>query len=420
MRAFLLRGKSFWLVLGLLFLLPGVVVFAQEAADDEDEEDDEDKPKTEQVDPDAWKRAREDIIKAIKIEVDNRVKQKVKHENIVRNLNKLTKLYEDGMKKLFEEQIASFIALEQKKWEQKMIPAVYPNISIIKDFQFIKPPEWKLPVDKPKAPMQTIKAMIEKRLEALFVSSYPLKSQEELEMEGRKKYPLIEVNESNPRPHVKFVLREGRGTNAKVEGRLQKINAERIQVQTATGTRMLTRKDLSEETQALFYRDINARYVQEFVANEIRQYNALREGFIVDWTQLLLPNALILSNYVPDVYLTTDPKTKKWEMVIRQSTNLKRWITRIEYEATIYKKQYEAERVRITPDVEREFYEHAVEKEFYSEKFVYRKKDKEWVPESVAAERDAAEQQAAEAKNNNGPGGPEGPDGMPEGPGPMP
>ena len=81
------------------------------------------------------------------------------------------------------------------------------------------------------------------------------------------------------------------------------------------------------------------------------------------------------------------------------TTNLKKWITRIEYEATIYKTQYEAEKKRITPSVEKEFYEHAAEKELYIENFIFREKDKEWVPESVAAERDAAEQ-AAEANQN--------------------
>ena len=180
---------------------------------------------------------------------------------------------------------------------------------------------------------------------------------------------------------------------------------------------MLTRKDLSEETQALFYKDVNDKYVQEYVDDEIRKYNALREGFVVDWTELLLPNALIFSNYVPNVYLTIDPKTKKPEKVIRQSTNLKKWITRVEYEGTIYKTQYEAEKKRITPGVEKEFYEHAAEKELYSENFIYREKDKEWVPESVAAERDAAEQAAEANQNQNG--GMEGPDGMPE-PGPPP
>ena len=125
MRTFLLRGRSFWLVLGLLFLLPCVVVFAQEA-DDDDEDDDEEK--TEQADPDAWKAARDEIAKTIKIEIDKRVKQKVKHENIVRDLNKFTKVYEAFMKKDYEDQIASFVALEKKKWERNMIPAVYPNV----------------------------------------------------------------------------------------------------------------------------------------------------------------------------------------------------------------------------------------------------------------------------------------------------
>ena len=414
MRTFLLRGRSFWLVLGLLFLLPCVVVFAQEADDDDEDEDEE---KTEQADPDAWKAARDEIAKTIKIEIDKRVKQKVKHENIVRDLNKFTKVYEAFMKKDYEDQIASFVALEKKKWERNMIPAVYPNVMAKKEFQVFVPPVWKYPVDKPKAPMEIIKSMIEKNLDAQFVAAYPLKPMEELEKDGRKKYPLIMLTPENPRPHVKFMLREGRGTNARVEGRLQKINAERLQVQTATGTRMLTRKDLSEETQALFYKDVNDKYVQEYVDDEIRKYNALREGFVVDWTELLLPNALIFSNYVPNVYLTIDPKTKKPEKVIRQSTNLKKWITRVEYEGTIYKTQYEAEKKRITPGVEKEFYEHAAEKELYSENFIYREKDKEWVPESVAAERDAAEQAAEANQNQNG--GMEGPDGMPE-PGPPP
>ncbi|MBR4674990.1 MAG: hypothetical protein IKP00_11045 [Victivallales bacterium] len=409
MRTFLLKGKSFWLVLGLLFLLPSFAVIAQEA-DDDDEDDEE---QTAQADPDAWKAARDEIAKTIKIEIDKRVKQKVKHENIVRDLNLGTKLYEDAMRKNYEAQIASFVALEKRKWERNMIAAPYPNVMARKEFQLFSPPVWKYPVDKPKAPMEMIKSEMEKNLDKLFVSTYPLKAMEELEKEGRKKYPLIELTEDNPRPHVKFTLREGFGTNANVEGRLQKINSERLQVQTSHGTRMLTRKDLSEETQALFYKDVNAKYVKDYVDDEIRKYNALREGFVADWTQYILPNALIVFGYVPNVYLTPDPKTKKPETVIRQSTNLKKWVTRIEYEAKIYKTQYEAEKKRITPSVEKEFYEHAAEKELYSENFVYRKEEKEWVPESVAAEREAAAR-AAEANPNGG-----GPDDMEPGPPPM-
>ena len=406
MRAFLLRGRSFWLVLGLLFLVPSFAMIAQEADDEDDEE------QAEQVDPNAWKAARDEIAKAIRIEVDKRVRQKVKHENIVRDLNLGTKLYEDAMRKNYDAQIASFITLEKMKWERNMIAASYPNVMARNEFKVFAPPLWKYPVDKPKAPMEMIKSEIEKNLDKLFVKVYPLKTTGELEKEGRKKYPLIELTEDNPRPHVRFTLREGFGTNANVEGRLQKINSERLQVQTAHGTRMLTRKDLSEETQALFYKDVNARYVQDYVDDEIRKYAALREGFVADWTQLILPNALIVSGYVPNVYLTLDPKTKKPETVIRQSTNLKKWITRVEYEAKIYKTQYEAEKKRITPSVEKEFYGHAAEKELYSENFVYRKEEKEWVPESVAAEREAAAR-AAEANPNGGP------DDMEPGPPPM-
>ena len=403
MRDFLQKGRIFWLLLGLSFVLPCMVAFPQDADDDEDDEE-----KPEQVDPEAWKAAREEIVNAIRIEIDKRVKQKVKHENIVRDLNMATKLFETRVKAYYEMQIASFVASEKKKWERNMITATYPNVMARKEFQVFNTPAWKYPVDKPKLPMEMIKGVIEKSLDEQFGKAYPLKSEEELKKAGRQKYPLIELTNENQRPHVKFKLREGFGTNTQVEGRLQKINSERLQVQTANGTRMITRKDLSEETQALFYKDINAKYVQDYVDDEIRRYNALREGFVADWVELILPNALIAAGYVPMTYLTLDPKTKKPETVIRQSTNLKRWWTRVEHEARIYKEQFEAEKKRITPKVEKEFFEHAAEKELYSENFVYRKEDKEWVPESVSAERDAA---AA--------GAPANPDGGEEEPPPM-
>ena len=49
MRTFLLKGRSFWLVLGLLFLLPSIVVFAQEADDDDEDEDEEGDDETEEI-----------------------------------------------------------------------------------------------------------------------------------------------------------------------------------------------------------------------------------------------------------------------------------------------------------------------------------------------------------------------------------
>ena len=88
---------------------------------------------------------------------------------------------------------------------------------------------------------------MEKKLEKYFSDAYPLKSKEEFEAEGREKYKLITISEETPRPHVKIKLRGGKGSNTLVEGVLQRISSERLQVQ----GRWISRIDLDIETQAL-------------------------------------------------------------------------------------------------------------------------------------------------------------------------
>ncbi len=443
MRAFLLKGKSFWLVLGLLFLLPSIVVYAQNG-DEDDEDGDDDEEKTTEVDPEAWKRFRDKVANDIRIEVDRRIKQVLTHQALVKQLDEVYKKNEVLIRKDYERQIAAFVKSEKKKWDDRMIPVTYPNIMGLKEFQkYVTIPPWKFNEDKsiakPTESKEKIKARLEETLKKEFEKAYPLRPEKELKQEGRQKYPLIELTPENPRPLVKCVLRDGRGTNANVEGRLQRLNAERLQVQTPTGTRMLTRKDLSEETQALFYKDVNEKYVQLYVDEEIRKYEALRDGFITDWTQLILPNALFSSYYVPVTYLwdklsfkwdegsvvpsaSAKKESKRVNNIRRQSTNLKIWWSRAEDEAKLYNVIFEHAKNIITPFVEKEIYLNAKElykddEEFGSiaDDFVWRAKDKEWVTKKENSDRDKAEREA-EANPNNGP---EGPDGIDLGPGPM-
>ncbi|MBQ7652187.1 MAG: hypothetical protein IJS15_14595, partial [Victivallales bacterium] len=388
------------------------------------------------LDPNEWKAKRDEIAAMIRKEVVARAQKIVTHDKIVNvgfnnEINALRGIIDvsvienkPGLKyglkndadaferKLYNElkrQRDYFYKTELKKWENNMMPK-YPKF----DFQPKQPPTWSVPIPKPPKKLEQLKEEMEQKLEKIFTDAYRLKSEEELFAEGREKFKLITITEDNPRPYVKFTLRGGKGSNTAVEGVLQRITGERLQVQ----GRWIIRSDLDFETQAMLYKDANNKKIKDYVDTEIRKYNAIKDNFVSDWTMYLLPDEYMQNYYIPIDYLVKNKK-QQYFTVLRQSTNVKKWMSRYDYENFIYNTLLEKVKKAISHGVEVEFYTHAKDKDLYSENFEYVADLKEWMPNSVAqAHRE--EQQRALQQQQNGEMGPDGGMGPDFGPGPGP
>jgi len=390
------KMRYFWLMLCMGLVMPLCMpAFAQEDEEEEGEDEAE-----EAVDPDAWKKERAELVKKINAEVKKRTSAIVTHQKIVGFIDANAGAYEKGIVKMLTNERGNFYAREVQAWKKKGLPR-YPNLSIVP----YEVHAWVYPIAVSKLDTAKIKAELEAFLQAKFRGAYPEESEKALYGRGREKYKMIEVVEGKPNPLVKFKLRGGKGIYTEVEGRLLQVTGERLRV----STRWINRVDLDDETSALFYKEVNDRFVKEYVEQEQRKYKALLESFVSDWTSYLLPDRLMKENYIPVNYLIPNIKTRRPDTVLRRSPNLKNWTTRKEFEQKIYKTAYDLEKGKQQKKVEQEFYTKATEHEC-SENYEYVKEAKEWMPNSVAVayrEQKQAEAEAAKAARQ-GAGGPDG------------
>ena len=387
----LFRSRKFWLTLGMSLVVP----FFMATAQDDDYEDDEDEEE-EQAEVN-WKDKRAEIMKLIDAEVDKQIKATISHEKIVALIGPKAAAFEASIVPELRKQREHFHGTELKKWDDRMIEATYPKFA----FDPKPIPGWSWPIADPQKTPEKIKDELCKKMEGIFVSAYPMRSVETMTEEGHKKYPLYQ--DVDARPRVSFKLRGGRGVNTKVDGKLQKLNSERLQV----SGRWVSRKDLDLETQSMFYKDVNDAFVADYVEDEIRKYNVMKESFILDWCDYLLPESLMLNGYIPNNYLETDENTGKYFTNIRFSSNSKKWVSRKDYEKKIYTSLYNIAKKKIAPAIEKDFFEHAEDKELYSENFEFVKELNEWMPISEAdSYREEQERKLREKENPMlGPGG---------------
>lgn len=370
------KTRKFWLLLGVSLMIPFFSAMAQDDDYDDEDEDDEE----EEVN---WQDTRSAILKEISAEVDRRVRATVSHEKIVNLLAPRAKSFEDELKDDIKRQRDVFFVAEQKKWSKKMIEAPYPKF----DFEPKQIPGWSWPISEPAKSIEQIKNELENKLAKIFTEAYPPKSNETLKEEGQKKYPMVE--DVDKRPRVAFKLRGGFGTNTKVDGKLQRLNSERLQV----SGRWINRHDLDDETQAMFYKDVNDEFVNDYVEDELRRYKVTKESFILDWCDYLLPEALMCNGYIPNNYLEIDEATGRPDSNIRLSVNTKKWISRKEYEKKFYDTLYNVVKKKIAKDLEKDFFENAEARGLYSENFVIVQLyddalkatgEEEWMPVSEA------------------------------------
>ena len=352
------------------------------------------------IDPNVWKKQREEIFREIAKEADKRARATVTKEGIVVKINVFAKKYEDEVRKEENRYRRKFIMSEQNKWrEMEDMPDEYPNMSKYMDISI---PEWK--VNNPvKKDILKIRDDLERELTNIFESACKIKDYEELEREGKKKYPMYKLEEGKKKPFVtNITLRGGRGYAAReIEGRLEAITVNRLRI----GHRMISRNDLDEETQALFYDEVNQKMVEKYILQEQRRYKAIKEGFVNEWVSMAYPDMLMSEGYVPKQYIIN--KTQ------RNSTNPQTWIQRNVYLDALYRTLLKKEIERITPEITKDFFENAVEKFQekigceYNFEFVKEAGDPpgtgEWMPTNAADEfRMKKEQEGAENKPEGG------------------
>ena len=353
------------------------------------------------LDPNVWKAQRKEIFREIDKEAERRAKETVTREKIALLLNTRSNKYEEDVRNEQNRDRRKFIVSEQNKWRNmEDMPDSYPNMSKYLD---IVAPQWELEKGRLKSlvkrDMLKIREDMEKELTAIFEKHCKPKNIEDLEREGQEKYPMYKIEDGKKKPYVtNITLRGGRGYAAnKIEGRLEAITVNRLKI----GPRMISRNDLDEDTQALFYDEVNQKMVEKYVLQEQRRYKAIKEGFVNDWVFMVYPDMLMAEGYVPKQYLLNK--------VQRRSTNVKNWIPRDVYFENLYNVLLKKEIERIKPEITKDFFENAVEK--FGEtigctddfEFVKEAGEPEgtgeWMPKSVAADfRMKKEQQNAEPK----------------------
>ncbi|MBR0457616.1 MAG: hypothetical protein IJJ26_00115 [Victivallales bacterium] len=218
-------------------------------------------------------------------------------------------------------------------------------------------PAWSWPLLKPKRSLAAVREDLEKRMEAQYRKENREPTVKELTEAGREKYKMYQVGDI-----VKFKIRDGKGVNTIVEGRLTSVSFDFLRI----GQRFVNRVDMDNETLALFYKDINDQMVDEYVKHEQRVYAAKLGNFVDENVQEQLAGEILKEGYVP----------KQMKPNAERSPNLARWETREEFMDKLYKKVYEEMKARKTKEFEEKVYKEA--------EYVYVKEAKEWMPVDVA------------------------------------
>lgn len=111
--------------------------------------------------------------------------------------------------------------------------------------------------------------------------------------EAEERFRLVSLNE-----RVTLELRSGRGANAFIEDQpVRSINDERVQL----GNRFVIKEDLSDEDQAKFYPDVNARVKSDYLNFALGKVDVEVESAIDEECRLNTPQAFIEANFIPDI-----------------------------------------------------------------------------------------------------------------------
>ncbi len=270
------------------------------------------------------------------------------------------------------------IAVEQRVTKEKVVEQLaklYP----------MDPPAlpWEWPIQEELNVVKTTKEVedkLAKQLQGEAAIRFPERAREQFQTEVEAKYSLYQ-----PGDKVNFILRNGYGTNVKVNGTFYNLSPERLRV----GARWIARRDISEEDQAHFYTDVRDELVKKEVAQRNRVYTAKIENFITDGIQERLPSALLKSGFVPD-----KPRKKNAAL---NNPNTDTWIRREAYVEYWYDLAYDMETEKQQKEISARV--------FRENDYVYDTKGQEWLPREEYDARQAEEQRRAEEERRRREGG---------------
>jgi len=273
--AFLYKSiLSFSLAFTLQLLIAQDAVPAA-APEEEDEED------TEMVETVDWRIERDEILKEIKKYVDETVAKTVTRDSTTR-----------------------FISIMIQRGQE------IPKLGNFKNLRGVNMAQWKWPIAKPKATLEEIVNSKTADIIQRVNIELPDSARKQFELDAQKKYEMFKTGD-----RISIVLRQGLGTNTDVTGNFSAITAERILI----GKRYVSRRDLDEDTEARFYKELNAIKISEYVRRENDVYDAKKASRVDDLKRQELPPAFHTAGYVPDPEKTgSSIKTSKAEFWIER------------------------------------------------------------------------------------------------------
>ena len=275
MKLFKKRSRLFWSLLLSAFVM---VCLNVRAADDDDEEEEEGETD--------WHVERAKLEAEVERSVQKRLDREVTEEKVINGLS-------------------------------RTIPQLGP---------------WTSPVKAPELTKDEVEEELMKEIMKEVKVKFPDSRREEFKGEAEAKYKMWKRNDD-----VEFIIREGKGSDTKVKGKLYEVSSERVKV---FPRRTVNVRDLSDETKARLYQVYHDKAVEEYVENENRRYDVKIEGYKMDEKEKRIPDAYLKTGYIPNLDLCKDDKGEinKRRLLLRMdSPNPDHWIARKDYVNNLYK-----------------------------------------------------------------------------------
>lgn len=243
---------------------------------------------------------------------------------------------------------------ERKKIQQQINKKVNQQVQkMVNPRQVAKSLGLSWPVPESKKTEKELLASIEKRVQEAVDRKYPLEeARQRYEKEAEKEYTMYEKGDK-----VSFVLRGGIGRGSAV---VDEPFIEKTESRVHCGRRWVIREDMSRETQARFYKDVNKQMQERYVRVQMIQYKNKRERYADRVRRRLIFQEFPEANYIYN-------KRQKY------------WIAKKELLDKAVAHHRKQKRRKIKPKIE--------EQVFKANNYVL--KDGQWMPQGVAAELEA-------------------------------
>ena len=190
---------------------------------------------------------------------------------------------------------------------------------------------WTSPVKAPELTKDEVEEELMKEILKEAKVKFPDSRREEFKGEAEEKYKMWKRNDD-----VEFVIRDGIGSDTRVQGKLQEVSSERVKVYPR---RTINVRDLSDETKARLYKVFHDKEVEDYVANANRRYDVQIEAYKMDEKEKRIPDAFLKSGYIPNLAsIIENGVVNKRRLVLRMtSPNPEHWVARKDYVQDFYK-----------------------------------------------------------------------------------